>query len=132
MFVHWPIYPNCVKPIHVVELCFWYLFASLFCKWLVFECRFDLFGVLRATLDKGLRTKSLETNWIFNWTFFHIKKTHFLITQWMCLKAWGSIWRSNIKNVWLACERIRLTFDIYIFSFSKFIFWFFFTYNGWT
>ncbi len=45
-----------------------------------------------------------------NWTLLDIKKTFFSKVQWLCLRAWGPIQGSNIKNVWLACEKIMLTF----------------------
>jgi len=80
-----------------------------------------------------------EVSWTLNWTLLHIF-TLFLMVQWVCPKAWGPIWGSNIPNVWLACERIRLTFGILFFFFFSFIFififYFFFfltftTHNGW-
>ncbi len=56
----------------------------------------------------------------------------------MCLKVWSSIQRSNIKNVWLTCERIRLTFGLFsLLPFFHGLFYFlcFFliliTHNGW-
>ncbi len=74
---------------------------------------------LRATLDEDPGTKSPQTNlkhiepWIG--PFFTFLKTLFPEVQWVCLKAWGSIWGFNIKNVWLTCERIRLTFVFFVF-----------------
>ncbi len=37
----------------------------------------------------------------------------------MCLKAWGQIQGSNIKNMWLMCERMRLNLFLF-FSFHGF------------
>ncbi len=51
------------------------------------------------------------------------------MVQWVCLKAWGPIQRSNIKNVWLTCERISKAFGFfYLFPyfFQVFFFIFFF------
>jgi hypothetical protein len=45
------------------------------------------------------------------------KKTFFLKVHWVCWKAWGPTWGSNIKNVWLILERIRLTFNGFFFFF---------------
>jgi hypothetical protein len=68
--------------------------------------------MFRAILDKGPRTKNIRTNLkqIENWTrpFLTLKKTFKKKVQWMCLKAWGPIWGSNIKKIWLTYERIRL------------------------
>ncbi len=60
-----------------------------------------------------------------NWTLLHIKKTHFLKVQLVCLKAWGSIWGSDIKNVCLVCERKKITFDYFHGFFNFLYFWFF-------
>jgi hypothetical protein len=75
--------------------------------------------LFRATVNKGPWTKSLGTNlkhiepWIG--PFFTLLKTIFFKGRWVCLKVWGPIWGSNIKNMWLICERIRLTFDFFSF-----------------
>jgi hypothetical protein len=54
--------------------------------------------------------------------FFTLKKTIFLKVQRMYLKVWGPIWRFN-KNMWLTCEKIRLTFKVfYLFFFSFMVF----------
>jgi hypothetical protein len=42
----------------------------------------------------------------------HLKKALVPKVQW---RLWGSIRESNIKNVWLAGEKIRLTFDFSFF-----------------
>jgi hypothetical protein len=72
---------------------------------------------LRATLDKGPGTKSPGTNWKQIepriGPLFTFKRTFFLKVQWVCLKAWGPIWGSNIKFLRLTCERIRLTFGFF-------------------
>jgi hypothetical protein len=73
---------------------------------------------LGATLDKGPRTKSPGTTlkqfepWIE--PFFTFKNIKISKVQWVSLKTWGPIWGSNIKNVWLTCERIRLTFVVFV------------------
>jgi hypothetical protein len=93
--------------------------------------------ILRASLDKGAGTKSSWTNLkqIFPWIgpFFTLKKTFFLKVHWVCRKAWGPTWRSNIKDVPLIFETIRLTFDGFFFfdflSFDKFKFHIFFWNN---
>jgi hypothetical protein len=54
-------------------------------------------------------TDQFEANWTLNWTLFTLKKL-FPKVLWMCLKARGSIWGTDIKNVWLTCERIRIRF----------------------
>jgi hypothetical protein len=74
---------------------------------------------IRATLDKGPGTKSPGTNlkqiepWIG--PFLILKKTLFPNVQWVCLKAWGPIWGSNIKMCDWLYERIRSTLDFFCF-----------------
>jgi hypothetical protein len=50
------------------------------------------------------------------------------------LKAWGPIWGSNIKNVWLTCKRIRSTsglfFSVLSWFFLIFCFHFHFVHLG--
>jgi len=92
--------------------------------------------VLRVTLDKGPGTKSSGTNlkqiepWIG--PFFTLKETFFSKVQWVCLKSWGSIQLSNIKNVCLTYERIKLIFSLFSFSLFFFmvssVFWFFYSF----
>jgi len=84
---------------------------------------------LRAILDKGPWTKSLGTNlkqiepWIG--PFFTLKKTLFLKGTMSVSKTWGLIWRPNIKNVWLTCEKIKLTFGLFSFPFLSWLIFFF-------
>ncbi len=94
---------------------------------------------LRATLDKSPRIKSLGTNlkqiepWIG--PFFTLKKHFFAMIQWACLRTMGPIQGSNIKNVWLTCERIVLTvglFFLFLPFFHDFFFFFFFFYSYYT
>jgi len=86
--------------------------------------------MFRATLNKGLGTKSVKTNlkqiqpWIG--PFFTLKNTFKKKVQWLCLKAWGPIWGSNIKNVWLIRERIRLILVFFFMVFFSFYFHFHF------
>lgn len=73
--------------------------------------------------------EQFEAYWTLNWTLLHIKNPVFPKVQWVCLEASGSIQRSNIKNVWLTCERIRLTFGLFsllLHGFKKFLFHFHF------
>jgi len=96
----------------------------------------------RATLDKGPKTNSPRTNlkqiepWIG--PFFTFKKHFFYSTMSMSVfKGLGPIWRYNIKIVWLAFERIMLTFGFFLFFIVYFYFYFFVkkiiltTHNGW-
>jgi hypothetical protein len=82
--------------------------------------------MFKATIDKGLGTKSVRTNlkqiepWIG--PFFTLKKTFKKEVQWMCLKAWGPIWGFNIKIVWLTCERIRLILVFSLFFLFSMVF----------
>ncbi len=93
------------------------------------------------TLNKGLRTKSPGTNLkqiepcigpFFTLDLSSHSKKHFFSNE--CLKVWGSIPRSNIKKLWLTCEKIRLTFGLFFFSwfFLSFVFIFILcTWKGW-
>jgi hypothetical protein len=49
------------------------------------------------------------------------------MAQWVCLKVWGPIQGSNIKNVLLTCDKIKLTIGFFFFFmvFKKKIFFFF-------
>ncbi len=63
----------------------------------------------RVTLDKGPGTnlKQIEP-WIGS--FFTLRKTFFAKVQWVCLKIRLEVnfEDSNMKTVWLTCERIKL------------------------
>jgi hypothetical protein len=90
-----------------------------------------------------------EANSTLNWTLLHIKKTFFLKVLhikkalfpkvgWVCLKVWGSIQRSTIENVRLACERIKFitiffpSFFSWLVLYRSPLFFSLTKHNGWT
>ncbi len=93
--------------------------ASWSSKYLCYPAR------IRVALDKGpgANLKQMEP-WIGK--FFSLRKTFFPKLQWVCLKAWVQFEGSNIENVWLTCERIKLIFGLFSFFFFQCFFLFFF------
>lgn len=73
----------------------------------------------KATLDKGLGTKSSGTNFnqIEPWIgpLCTLKKTFFSYGTMSVSKSLGSNLKVQYQNVWLTCQRIMLTFGIYLF-----------------
>jgi hypothetical protein len=80
------------------------------------------FFFLRVTLDKGPGTKSPGTNLKQIGSFLILKETLFFWGTMSVSKGLGPIGGSNIKNVWLTIERIRLTFDFFLFIYFSFVF----------
>ncbi len=77
---------------------------------------------LRISLDKD-STKSpwINLKQIGPWIGPFFTPLFFSMVPWVCLKDWGPIQGSNIKNMWLTCEKFELTFRLFLF-----FLWFFF------